>query len=232
MRQFGTRIQTETQTPAHVVTVRQADEGDLDFFVWAMITAATSHLSRSCWEVLFGAPVEVATEVLRALARSPRPHWCHLSRCRVAEVDGTPAGALTVFDPAAEGIDALAGEFAALTAAENGGPGAGVFPGMPARQAVFASCVPGDYAGAWGIENVAVLPSFRGAGVVDALLGHALDLGRARGREHAQVMCLDGNVRAQRAWERNGFEVRADYRGRDFEALFGCRGLKLLVQAY
>ncbi|MEV4443228.1 GNAT family N-acetyltransferase [Streptomyces sp. NPDC049577] len=196
-----------------------------------MVTAATSHLRRSCWEAIFDEPPGVVAELLGALARSPRPHWCHLSRCWVAEVDGVPAGALTAYDPATEGSDALAAEFAAL-AARTGRPEGRTLEKALDRGRVFRSCAPADYSDSWAVENVAVLPASRGTGVVDVLLGHALDLGRLRGHEHAQIMCLHGNERAQRAWERNGFEVRADYRGREFRQLFGSAGLKLLVRAY
>ncbi|MGK5627555.1 GNAT family N-acetyltransferase [Streptomyces sp. URMC 123] len=228
--------------PPPVVTVRRADEGDLDFLVRTMETAARSHLSRGCWEVLLDEPPDRVRGVLRALARSPRPHWCHLSRFWVAEVAGERAGALTAFDPATEGNAALVEQYAELAAAGGDRASAGrrsdtrseltAAERVGERRRVFQSCVPADYPDSWGIENVAVAPRHRGTGVTDALFAHALELGRRRGHEHAQILCLDGNARAQRAWERNGFEVRAEYRGRRFASLFGCPGLKLLVREY
>ncbi|MGH4033589.1 GNAT family N-acetyltransferase [Actinomycetota bacterium Odt1-20B] len=217
------------------VSVRRAEAADLDFLVQVMETAATSHLDRCCWEPILGEGTEVTREILRTLALSPGPHWCHLSRFWVAEVEGRTGprrvGALTGYDPVTEGHAAV-GEQCADLAASGGWPGTAPFESVRERQGIFQSCLPADYADSWGVENVAVVPEFRGAGVVDALLGHALELGRRQGYACAQILCLDGNARAQRTWERAGFEVRASYRGREFEALIGAPGLKLLVREY
>ncbi|MGW0906777.1 GNAT family N-acetyltransferase [Streptomyces sp. NPDC002853] len=222
-------------SPAPVVTVRPAVPADLDFVVGVMETAATSHLDRCCWEPLLGERTEVTRQILRALALSPRTHWCHLSRFWVAEAAGDtgprPVGALTAYDPATEGHAAIGEQCAALAATADW-PGTAAFEDVYERQRIFRSCLPADYAGAWGIENVAVVPEFRGTGVVQTLLDHALDLGREQGYACAQVLCLYGNSRAQRTWERAGFEVRADYRGQEFDALLGAPGLKLLVREY
>ncbi|MGW6058488.1 GNAT family N-acetyltransferase [Streptomyces sp. NPDC055189] len=229
----STRNPRNPRNPA--VTVRPAVTADLDFLVRVMETAATSHLDRCCWEPLLGERTEVTREILRKLALSPRPHWCHLSRFWVAETaDGhgpRPVGALTAYDPATEGHAAI-GEQCGALAATDAWPGTAAFEDVYERQQIFRSCLPADYAGAWGIENVAVVPEFRGTGVVEALLDHALELGREQGYACAQVLCLNGNARAQHTWERAGFEVRADYRGREFEELLGAPGLKLLVREY
>lgn len=219
------------------ITVRPAVTGDLDFVVWVMETAAKSHLDRCCWEPLLGERTEVTRKILRTLALSPRTHWCHLSRFWVAEAAGAgdadprPVGALTAYDPATDGHSAIGEQCAALATTDTW-PGTAAFEDVFERQRIFQSCLPADYAGSWGIENVAVVPEFRGTGVVEALLDHALELGREQGYACAQVLCLNGNTRAQHTWERAGFEVRADYRGREFEELMGAPGLKLLVQAY
>ncbi|MGW6026392.1 GNAT family N-acetyltransferase [Streptomyces sp. NPDC055099] len=230
---------TSRPYPDLAVTVRPAVTADLDFLVQVMETAATSHLDRCCWEPLLGEGTGVTRQILRTLALSPRAHWCHLSRFWVAEASPTtergtrprPVGALTAYDPATEGHAAI-GEQCAVLAATADWPGTAAFEDVYERQRIFRSCLPTDYAGAWGIENVAVVPEFRGTGVVQALLDHALDLGREQGYACAQVLCLNGNTRAQRTWERAGFEVRADYRGREFDALMGAPGLKLLVREY
>lgn len=233
----NSRNSRKSSNPA--VTVRAAVPADLDFVVRVMETAATSHLDRCCWEPLLGERTDVTRQILRALALSPRTHWCHLSRFWVAEAVSTteddagprPVGALTAYDPATDGHAAIGEQCAALAAAADW-PGTAAFEDVYERQRIFQSCLPADYAGAWGIENVAVVPEFRGTGVVEALLDHALALGREQGYACAQVLCLNGNTRAQHTWERAGFEVRADYRGREFERLMGAPGLKLLVREY
>lgn len=229
------RSTRKSPNPHPAVTVRRAVPADLDFVVRVMETAAKSHLDRCCWEPLLGERTEATRQILRTLALSPRTHWCHLSRFWVAETAGDasprPVGALTAYDPATDGHAAI-GEQCAALAAGGAWPGTAPFEDVYERQQIFQSCLPADYADSWGIENVAVLPEFRGTGVVEALLDHALELGREQGYACAQVLCLNGNARAQHTWERAGFEVRADYRGREFETLMGAPGLKLLVREY
>lgn len=82
-----------------------------------------------------------------------------------------------------------------------------------------------------GIENVAVCPAHRGSGAVDALLEHALSIGRERGRSTAQVLSLNGNERAERTWRRHGFTITTDYRDAGFEQIFGSPGMRLHTRA-
>ncbi len=98
------------------------------------------------------------------------------------------------------------------------------------RLFIAASGFPEDLPGAWGIENVAVLPEFRGQGLIDHLFERVLEEGRNQGFKRAQIPCLIGNDAAQRAFERNGFEVVSQKRDAAFQELFGTPGAKLLMQ--
>ena len=75
------------------ITVRPAQRSDEEFLVWAMITAATSHLDRCVWSTLFGLDDAETASLLRAVLHRGPTHWCHLDRFLVAEVDGEQAGA-------------------------------------------------------------------------------------------------------------------------------------------
>ena len=98
------------------------------------------------------------------------------------------------------------------------------------RNATMDSCMPKQFPGAWGVENVAVEPRFRGQGIADHLFDAVFAEGRSGGHECAQIMCLNGNRRAETAWTRAGFKLRADYSSQAFQETFGCPGLKLLVR--
>jgi ribosomal protein S18 acetylase RimI-like enzyme len=209
-------------------TVRPAEERDVELLVWAMLEAATSHLDRCVWDSLLGTRPEETRAVLASVSTSSTPHWCHLDRFLVAEIDGTPVAAASSYDPATEGNDPLAA--AVLEALAPSAPSGDRLQAIVERAGVLDDCTPKPYADAWAIENVAVLPAYRSQGLVDALFGAIIAEARRRGREHVQIMCLEGNVRARRAWERNGFEVRASHRSRSFEELYGCGGLELLVR--
>lgn len=210
------------------VTLRPAVAADLPFLVWSMREASTSHLERSVWSMVLGLSDEYVSELLGAVATAEHPHWCHLSRFRVAEVDGSAVAAASSYDPVSEGNDVLFAEAVQILARAGAAPES-VQQAM--RHAMIVDGVtPKPYPDAWGIENVAVVPEHRGVGLAALLLDAAVADARSHGREHVQIMCLDGNDRAQRAWERAGFSVRAEYRGRECGELLGANGMKLLVR--
>ena len=95
---------------------------------------------------------------------------------------------------------------------------------------IAVSGLPGDLPEVWGIENVAVVPGFRGKGLVDCLFERVLDEGREKGFSRAQILCLIGNLHAQRAWERNGFDVFLQQTSSEFDGMFGTPGAKLLAR--
>lgn len=210
------------------VQVAAATAADLDLVVEVMAIAARSHLTVSVWERLLDAPADHAAALLRAVARSDEAHWCHLDRFWVATVDGRPAGALSTFDVTTEGnaalTDALVPAIVERVTDED------ALAAVLERAAVLASCVPAAYPDAWGIENVAVLPAWRGTGVIDRLLEHALEEGRQAGYTLAQILTLDGNVRARRTWERHGFVARASSTHARFADVYDSAGMTLLAR--
>jgi GNAT superfamily N-acetyltransferase len=210
------------------VNVRRANSHDLDFVVQVMLTAAQSHLERSVYEVLFDLKTPQLAELYRRVACSEAAHWCHLSRFSIAEVDDEPAGAMCGYDPSSEGNDALSAAIVPLLVEL--GKSEEDLQGIIVRSAIMDSCLPKPFPGAWGVENVAVEPRFRGQGITDHLFEGVLAEGRSKGYECAQIMCLNGNRRAEAAWRRSGFELRADYTSSVFQQTFGCLGLKLLVR--
>ncbi|HEY2773353.1 MAG TPA: GNAT family N-acetyltransferase [Candidatus Binatia bacterium] len=211
------------------VQIRPAAHDDLDFVSWVMFTAARSHLERSVWEAMFDRDEAWVRGVLRRVAVSEQPHWCHLSKFRICEVDGQRAGALAGYDPVTEGTDVLTA--AMLEAVAAAGDADLDLEAVLARADIADSCTPKKYPGAWGVENVAVVPELRSRGVLDRLMENVLAEGRGRGFGHAQIMVLAGNTRAQKAYERNGFAPCAEYRSVAFEDAFTSPGINLLVRA-
>jgi ribosomal protein S18 acetylase RimI-like enzyme len=209
-------------------TVRRASPDDVDFLTWVMVEAATSHLSRCVWDSLLGTTPEQTATVLREVAGSASPHWCHRDRFLVAEVDGGAVAAIASYDPASEANDALTEPVVSALLAL--GYGEEELGAVITRAEVLDACTPRPRDFAWGIENVAVLPEHRGRALVEALFEAAYQEARADDRDLVQIMCLDGNDRAERAWRRQGFELRAHHQDVQFEELFGCPGLKLLAR--
>jgi ribosomal protein S18 acetylase RimI-like enzyme len=195
---------------------------------WVMVEAATSHLTRCVWDSLLGTTPEQTAAVLQDVARSATPHWCHLDRFLVAEVDGEAVAAVTSYDPASEANDALTEPVVSALLAL--GYSEEELGAVVTRAGVLDACTPRARDFAWGIENVAVRPEHRGRGLVEALFDAAYADARADDRDLVQIMCLDGNRRAEHAWRRQGFELRAHHQDAQFEELFGCPGLKLLAR--
>ena len=210
------------------INVRRAKSHDLDFVVQVMLTAAKSHLERCVYEVLFDLDTFQLAELYRRVACSEVAHWCHLSKFWIAEIDNEPAGAMCGYDPSTEGNDSLTD--AILPLLVEWGKSEQNLQGIIDRNTIMDSCLPKQFPGAWGVENVAVEPRFRGQRITDHLFEEILAEGRSKGYECAQIMCLNGNRRAEAAWRRAGFELRADYTSRAFQQTFGCPGLKLLVR--
>lgn len=210
------------------VDIRRARADDLGFVVWVMITAAQSHLDRCVYEILFDLDAAELSDLYGRVACSESLHWCHLSKFWIAEVDGDPAGAMCGYDPLTEGNDALAAAIVPLLG--EWGKSEEDLQEILRKNEIMESCLPKPFPHAWGVENVAVKPHFRGRGITDRLFEQVLAEGRDKGYECAQIMCLNGNRPAEAAWRRAGFELKADYHSREFERTFGCRGLKLLVQ--
>jgi ribosomal protein S18 acetylase RimI-like enzyme len=174
-------------------------------------------------------PEQETRNLLEKVARSSQMHWCHSSKFWIADVDGKPAAALCGFTPATENTLALANA-ALCVAADELGYSESKMAGISERLEIALSGLPEDLPTVWGVENVAVLPEYRGKGLVDRLLTRVLEEGMEHGFKHAQILCLIGNERAERVWIRNGFKVQHQQTSKAFEALMGCPGTKLLAR--
>ena len=81
------------------------------------------------------------------------------------------------------------------------------------------------------IEHVATDPAHRGRGLVQSLIAHALDAGRAAGFRQASISFLIGNDPAERAYAKAGFVFAEEKRDPAFEALVGAPGFRRFVRA-
>src|SRR5207237_3404572 len=94
------------------------------------------------------------------------------------------------------------------------------------RGAYTTNCWVQGGEGDWLIEHVATLPAYRGQGLVQALIDHALATGRAAGFEQASISFLIGNEAAERCYAKAGFAFTEEKRNSDFEALTHAAGFR------
>ena len=208
--------------------IRDATEGDVDFLAWVMLAASRSQLDRGIWEYLYDWDEETTLEWLRRMATTDAVHFFHHSLYVVAEVDGTPAAGMCLYDQPTQGVPAAFSHMVELAAqlgvdpddAECARRGAVLMAGMPPSPAPQAAVV----------ENVATRAEFRRQGVVHALLTELFDRGRERGYDTAEISVLIGNEAARRAYIKAGFEAAAEARDPRWDAEVGCPGSETLLR--
>ena len=111
----------------------------------------------------------------------------HVSQFLVAEIDGRPAAALCALPAAGTGPAAWRAieEVAATT-----GLAASELDAIRKRGIYTRACWVQGGEGDWMLEHVATDPAYRGRGLVQALIAHALDKGLAAGFTRATISFL------------------------------------------
>ncbi|MCH8064294.1 MAG: GNAT family N-acetyltransferase [Chloroflexi bacterium] len=205
------------------VSIIDAREEHLPFIAWVQLTAFRSHLPKGMWDFFVGGSEKDALRFLEALATTETKHWGSYQGFIIAEVDGTPAAAMT-------------GYFDAESSLEEGIAEACRTIGMTQddikegwKRAGTIGLVGTEHApGAWITENVATKPEFRRRGLVDKLLAEMMERGRSKGATVADIGVFIGNDNAQRAYEKAGYEVVEEKLHPDFEAVYKCPGVRQL----
>ncbi len=207
--------------------IRTAAAEDVRFLASVLEMSGRGHLARGAWDLLFPDAGE-RRRALEHFAGGDAMSWCHRSLFHVAELGGQACAALVAFDPADLGDTSLAAplfeSFALL-----GWPPECIAE-TTERIAPYMTCFPEMPPGTWIVENVGTREDARRRGLVQALLDHVLDLGRAKGCRLAQISCLIGNDAARSAYERAGFEVVEERRDPGFEALMGAPGFSRMTR--
>ena len=130
---------------------------------------------------------------------------------------------LTGTSPAARAAIAAAAAESGLSASDL----AAIFE----RGAYTRNCWVQGGEGDWLIEHVATLPEYRGHGLMQALIDHALAAGRAAGFERASISFLIGNAAAERCYAKAGFAFAEEKRDPAFEAITGAPGFRRFARA-
>ena len=178
---------------------------------------------RGLFDIALGWPEPQCLAFVAQVATAETRSWWHVSQFMIAEVDGEPAAALCALPATGTGVAARAAiaEVAGKTGLSASELGA-IF-----RRGTYASgCWVQGGEGDWLIEHVASLPAYRGRGLVQALIAHALAAGRKAGFTRASISFLIGNDPAERCYARAGFAFAEEKRDPAFEALIGAPGFR------
>ena len=87
-------------------TIRRADPKDADFIAWTILASQRGHLPRGWFDIALGWPEPQCLAFARWIALTPSRSWWHISQFLIAEVDGTPAAALSALHAAGAARDA------------------------------------------------------------------------------------------------------------------------------
>ncbi len=205
------------------VSIIDAREEHVPFIAWVQLTAFRSQLPKGMWDFFVGGPEEDSLRFLEALATTQTRHWGSYQGFIIAEVEGTPAAAMTGYVDAESSLE----EGIAEACQTLGMTQDDIIEGW--KRAGTIQLVETEHAsGAWITENVATTPKFRRRGLVDKLLAEMMERGRSRGATIADIGVFIGNDNAQRAYEKARYEVVEERLHPDFEAVYKCPGVRQL----
>jgi ribosomal protein S18 acetylase RimI-like enzyme len=209
-------------------TMRPARPEDAGFIARNILAAQRGPRPRGWFDIALGWPEPRCLAFIERVATADTPSWWHVSQFIIAEIDGAPAAALCAL-PAA-GTSAAA-RSAIAEAVEKAGLNASEPAAIFRRGAYAAGCWLQGGEGDWLIEHVASQPAYRGRGLVQALIGHALSAGKAAGFVQASITFLIGNEPAERCYAKAGFSFAEEKRDPAFEAVTGAPGFRRFARA-
>jgi ribosomal protein S18 acetylase RimI-like enzyme len=206
-----------------IPTIRRAGPDDAGFIAWTILASQRGPLPRGWFDIALGWPEPNCLAFVERIATAQRQSWWHVSQFIIAEVEGEAGAALCAMPAAGTGAAARS---AIEEAAGKTGLNASELAAIFRRGGYTANCWVQDGAGDWLIEHVASLPAYRGRGLVQALIGHALAAGTAAGFKRASISFLIGNEAAERCYAKAGFAFAEEKRHPEFAALTGAPGFR------
>jgi ribosomal protein S18 acetylase RimI-like enzyme len=204
------------------LTLRDATPSDAPLIAWVQVEAARSGTPLGFWDLALPGPDEPRLALIAEIATSTRAHFGHWSGFLVAELDGTPIGALSGYAPGVKKIGHFAG--AVEQTLERRGWSEAHRRLLWLRVRPCEACFSDTPEDRWVVEWVALRPEARGKGVAVRLLREILDRGRAAAFAKAQISYLVGNTPAQRPYERVGFVEIDRKTDPQFEEIAGAPG--------
>jgi ribosomal protein S18 acetylase RimI-like enzyme len=210
------------------MTIRSACPEDADFVARTILSSQRGYRPRGWFDVALGWPETQCRDFIARVAAARAVSMWHVSQFLVAEIDGKPAAALCALPAAGTGLAAWRAIEEVAAAA---GLAAAELEAIRQRGAYARACWVQGGEGDWMIEHVATDPAYRGRGLVQSLIAHALEKGHAAGFTRATISFLIGNEPAERAYAKAGFVFSEEKRDPAFEAIIGAPGFRMFVRA-
>ena len=209
------------------IAIRPGRPEDASFIARNILPSQRGPRPRGWFDIALGWPEPQCLAFVERIAVAQQKSWWHVSNFLVAEVDGEPAASLVALPAAGTGVAARA---AIAEVAEQTGLSPSELAGIFQRGAYASRCWVQGGEGEWLLEHAATLPAWQGRGLMQALIEHALDKGRAAGFSRASISFVIGNDVAERSYAKAGFTFAEEKRDPDFEALTGAPGFRRFVR--
>ncbi len=216
----------EASCSEETITIRPATKEDADFLGRICLLATRSHLTRGLFDAFFGGTDEELLSLSREFVLAPQEvkSFACWDGFIIAEVNGTPAAALSGYSKKEKGVEGYL--VMMRDALIRRGWTQDQFEDLKAkREAAISVLADKDDQDAWVVEWVACLPEFRRRGLIERLLRTILETGRQRGHKIAYVSFYIGNLSAQRAYEKVGFVPHRTATSPIFRTLIDTDGL-------
>jgi len=208
--------------------IRPARPDDAPFIARNILSSQRGPKPRGWFDIALGWPEPQCLAFVERIATAQQRSWWHVSHFIVAEVDGVPAASLCALDAAGIGVAVRA---AIAEVAREAGLTEPELAAIFRRGAYSSNCWVQGGEGEWLLEHVATLPEYQGRGLMQALITHALDKGRAAGFSRASISFVIGNDAAERSYAKAGFVFAEEKRDPAFEALTGAPGFRRFARA-
>jgi GNAT superfamily N-acetyltransferase len=209
--QFDTAHNQETGYDDGMYTIRRATTADMPFLAWMQYEASLPPSNFSFWDYpLMGFGIDTRA-FIETVLRTDAGTWGRVADFRILEKLGKPIAAAAGIEVDAEfsrgpvrisSIEAIGKELR-WSAAQTEMFKERYTASWPNPQGNPLLLPQAPYI----IESVAVVPDERGKGVIQRLMSVLLDEGRERGHTSVGITIANGNHRAQRAYERLGFQM-------------------------
>jgi ribosomal protein S18 acetylase RimI-like enzyme len=187
------------------------------------LSAQRGHAPRGWFDIALDWPEPHRLAFIERIAIAHTKSWWHVSQFIIAEIDGEPAAGLCAM-PAVGTVSA--GRAAILEVAASSGLNELETAAILRRGSYAAGCWVQGGESDWLIEHVGSLPKYRGLGLVQALIGEALSMGKAAGFGRASISFLIGNEAAQACYAKAGFAFAEERRDAAFEAVTSAPGFR------
>ena len=209
------------------IAIRPARPEDANFIARNILASQRGPFPRGWFDIALGWDEPQCVAFVECIALAQTQSWWQITQFIVAEVAGMPAASLCALP--ASGTSAAARAAIEAAAAESGLDASDV-EAIFRRGAYTRNCWVQGRDGDWLIEHVATLSEYRGRGLVQALITHALAAGAQAGFAQASISFLIGNEAAERCYAKAGFAFVEEKRDAAFEAITGSPGFRRFVR--